>query len=712
MSQSRSESLPSLPMVRVERQAGTLDAILASSTDLVYLCGRSGEFLYANPAGAAAWGLDRSQILGRTWRDLGVLPDVASTFDVQRAQVFETGDPIVEAVSLPTGPEEPIYEYSLTPIRDGGADVEAVVFTLRDVTERRRSEAALRDSEEKYRLLAENSTDMISRHDPAGVYLYASPACRRLLGYEPEELVGRLAYDLIHPDDHDAVARSHASILRTPETFTVTFRILRKDGAIIWFETTSRTVRNPWTGEVVEIHCASRDVSGRKEAEEELRQGEERFRGTFNAAAVGIGMVTPEGHWLRVNPALCEIVGYEESELLGLSFQEITHPDDLESELREHRKLLAGAIDSYRMEKRYLHKRGHIVWGLLSVSIVRGAEGRPLYLVGLIEDITRRRRAEEQLRQQNAQFADLIRSERQAHEALKQAECQLVQAEKLTALGQLVAGVAHEINNPLAFVVNNIAVLKRDAAALRALLHLYQQGDEALAASAPDLLAQIRTLSERIDLGYTLESLERLTSRSSEGLKRIRQIVGDLRDFARLDESEMNEIDVNDGIRATVNLISGRAKAQGVDLVLDLAHLPRVSCAPGKINQVVLNLLANAVDATPQEGTVTVRTRPRPDAVGGGVEIHIIDTGRGIEPTIRDRIFDPFFTTKPVGQGTGLGLALSYGIVRDHGGTIRVESTPGLGAHFTVLLPLSSHSPVTPELDELRSTYPSNDPSH
>src|SRR5262249_44314612 len=159
----------------------------------------------------------------------------------------------------------------------------------------RRAEQALRESEEKYRLLAETATDMISRHDPAGVYVYASPACKRLLGYEPEELVGRSAYELIYRDDFDDVTRVHRAPLGTSETYTVTFRIYRKDGALVWFETTTRTVRNRWTGEVLEIHCASRDVSQRKQAEEALRQSEERFRSAFDAAAVGMGMATPEG---------------------------------------------------------------------------------------------------------------------------------------------------------------------------------------------------------------------------------------------------------------------------------------------------------------------------------------------------------------------------------------------------------------------------------
>jgi PAS domain S-box-containing protein len=671
-------------------QARALDAILTASPDLVYLCRASGEFLDANPSGASAWGLDRSQIVGLGWRDLGVPTGVATSFDAQRNKVLATGRPLRETITLETASGPRIYEYSLHPIPggEGRDEVAAVVFTMRDFTEQRRAEDALRESEEKYRLLAENATDMISRHDPAGVFLYVSPACKRLLGYEPEELVGRSAYELIYRDDFDEVTRVHGALLGTSETYTVTFRTLRKDGTLAWFETTTRTVRNPWTGEVAEIHCSSRDASQRKQAEEALRESEERFRSAFDAAAVGMGMASPEGRWLRVNPALCEILGYSEDEFLQMTFQEMTYPDDLASDLRQLQKLQAGQIDAFQMEKRYIHKRGHLVWGHLSVSLVRDAQGRPLYQVGLIEDITRRREAEEQLREQNSRLEALVASERQAHQVLKQAEGQLVQAEKLAALGQLVAGVAHEINNPLAFVNNNIAVLRRDSGLLRDLLALYQQGEQALAASAPELLARIRAMGDRIDVAYTLSSLERLTSVSSQGLERIRQIVGELRDFARLDEGDVDEVDVNGGIRATANIVAGRAHDQGVELVLDLAPLPLVAGSPGKLNQVVLSLLANALDASTSGGTVTVRTRPVEVGTRRGVTIAISDNGRGIDPAIRDKIFDPFFTTKPVGQGTGLGLSLSYGIVRDHGGTIDVESTPGAGARFTVFLPL------------------------
>jgi signal transduction histidine kinase len=288
-----------------------------------------------------------------------------------------------------------------------------------------------------------------------------------------------------------------------------------------------------------------------------------------------------------------------------------------------------------------------------------------------------------QLGERNRQLQALADSERQAHEERKRAESQLVQAEKLSSLGRMVAGVAHEINNPLAFVLNNVAVLGRDLGHLIDLLRLYRQADPLLAEHDPALFGRIDTAADEADLAYLLENLEGLVTRSGEGLRRIQRIILDLRSFARPDEGGRKDVDLNEGIRSTALLVGGRAEAQRVELVLDLAPLGPVACYPAQINQVILNLLTNALDACPAGGMVTVGTRPAPD----GVEIHVHDTGPGVDPSIRDKIFEPFFTTKPVGAGTGLGLSISYGIVREHGGTIEVDSSLGRGAHFIVRLP-------------------------
>jgi signal transduction histidine kinase len=255
---------------------------------------------------------------------------------------------------------------------------------------------------------------------------------------------------------------------------------------------------------------------------------------------------------------------------------------------------------------------------------------------------------------------------------------------ELARLAQLVAGVAHEVNNPLAFVSNNLAVFGRDMHSLGDLLALYQGLDAAAAEEAAELRRRAKEMSEEIDVASTRAELAELLARSKDGLKRIEQLVKDLRDFARLDQAAWDEADVSAGVGSVLSVIHGRAERQGVVLEADLAPLPRVWCHPAKINQVVFQLVANAIDASPAGGRVTVRARP----VEGGVELAVLDNGHGIGPAIRDKVFDPFFTTRPLGKGAGLGLSICYGIVQSHGGTIEFESAPGQETCFRVRLPL------------------------
>ena len=283
----------------------------------------------------------------------------------------------------------------------------------------------------------------------------------------------------------------------------------------------------------------------------------------------------------------------------------------------------------------------------------------------------------------------------QAH-LLAMAQVAMVQNEKLASLGQLAAGVAHEINNPLAFVSNNLSVLQRDAKALIEALAEYRKAGDAIREFEPQLYDRITELDDRVDLDYTAANLPDIVNRSKDGLRRIQQIVKDLREFARLDMGDVTEVDVNEGLASTANILLGRAKGAEVRVELDLHDVPLLSANAGKLNQVFMNLLANAVDASRAGGVVTVRTRHAHNLVIVEVE----DTGGGIDPAIQQKIFDPFFTTKPPGHGTGLGLSISYGIVRDHGGTIDVQSNPGEGSLFRVTLPVPTgladlHSPAS-----------------
>jgi two-component system NtrC family sensor kinase len=271
---------------------------------------------------------------------------------------------------------------------------------------------------------------------------------------------------------------------------------------------------------------------------------------------------------------------------------------------------------------------------------------------------------------------------------LREAQAALVQTEKLASLGQLAAGMAHEINNPISYVANNLAVLRRDVPAILQLLDKYRDGREQLRSVAPEIVALAERREEDIDLPYIRECLPRLFERSLDGLARVRDIVKNLRDFARLDEADFQDTDLNAALEATLEITRHEIKKKALELRTHFAELPPVWCQPGKINQVFLNILMNAIQASASGGRVEVSTRPDESNPTGAVVIEVRDTGCGIKAEHLPHIFDPFFTTKPVGQGTGLGLSVSYGIIRDHGGRIEVESELGRGALFRIRLPV------------------------
>ena len=303
----------------------------------------------------------------------------------------------------------------------------------------------------------------------------------------------------------------------------------------------------------------------------------------------------------------------------------------------------------------------------------------------MLENQVRRRTAELEaaLRENERINRDLTR-EREEQRALirqlEEAHNQLLQSEKLASIGQLAAGVAHEVNNPIGFVNSNLCTLKKYVADLLELNAAYERLEPELSAIDGE---QIKALKARIDLPFVREDMPALIAESIDGTSRVRRIVQDLRDFSRAGDSEWHTVDVHAGLESTLNVVWNEIKYKA-EVERDYGDLPEIDCLPSQLNQVFLNLLVNAAQAIEQRGTITLRTRRD----GDHVAISVCDTGSGIPPELMDRIFDPFFTTKPVGKGTGLGLSVTYGIVEKHGGRIEVDSVPGQGSTFTIRLPV------------------------
>jgi signal transduction histidine kinase len=256
---------------------------------------------------------------------------------------------------------------------------------------------------------------------------------------------------------------------------------------------------------------------------------------------------------------------------------------------------------------------------------------------------------------------------------------QLYQSSKLASIGELSAGVAHEINNPLSYVSNNIAVLDRDVREIAAIMAGYR------AHCGADIPEALREAEERIDLPYTLENLDRLLRSSRQGLERVREIVAGLRDFSRLDEADRKLIDPNESIRSALEMVRYHIRQKGINLVANLGEVTACWCFAGKLNQVLLNILMNAIQAVHDGATITVATGANPER--SEVEIAISDDGPGIPDSVRGKIYDPFFTTKPQGVGTGLGLWITYNVVQEHQGRIDLETEVGRGTTFRITLP-------------------------
>jgi two-component system, NtrC family, sensor kinase len=271
----------------------------------------------------------------------------------------------------------------------------------------------------------------------------------------------------------------------------------------------------------------------------------------------------------------------------------------------------------------------------------------------------------------------------QLNGTLRRAQEQLIQSEKLASIGQLAAGVAHEINNPVGYVFSNFTSLERYLGQLFSMLEAYEEAEPQLAGSAAG--ARLASLRAELELDYLKEDVPTLMAESREGIARVRKIVQDLKDFSHVDaRQEWEWVDLHKGLDSTLNIVSNEIKYKA-DVLREYGPLPEVRCLASELNQVFMNLLINAAHAIDKpRGTIRIAT----GSSGSEVWVQIEDDGCGISAENLSRIFDPFFTTKPVGKGTGLGLSLSYGIVKKHNGRIAVDSQPGRGTRFRVEIPI------------------------
>jgi signal transduction histidine kinase len=278
------------------------------------------------------------------------------------------------------------------------------------------------------------------------------------------------------------------------------------------------------------------------------------------------------------------------------------------------------------------------------------------------------------LRKENEEQEQLVQQLQDAHS-------QLIQSEKLASIGQLAAGIAHEINNPVGYINSNIGSLKRALSDLFKLLEHYEAAEDKL--TDEDTRQHLKTVKQEVDIEFLKEDLKDLLSESQEGIVRVKCIVQDLKDFAHMEEADWQWADIHKGLNSTLNIVNNEIKYKA-EVIKEYGDVPEVECIVSQLNQVFMNLLVNAAHAIEKRGIITIRTGQEEDNIWVSVE----DTGKGMDAATQQKIFDPFFTTKGIGKGTGLGLSLSYSIIQKHNGSINVESELGKGTTFRIQLPI------------------------
>ncbi len=625
----------------LERSERLVSAILkALPLSLWYVNGR-GEVQLANPADETLWsGVKRPS--------LEEMPGYSNWLAALQSRIQGEKWAVARAVSEGTSSLHELKEvvcwdgtrktilHSAIPVMDSDHNIQGAIAVNEDITERKRGEATLRESELRFRQVVENITEVfwMTNLEKSRV-LYVSPGFERLWGRRCNELYERpgLWMEAVHPNDRDRVLAKWNEFAPLAGEYHEEYRIIRPDGSERWIRDRAFPV-NDADGALQRIVGIAQDVTQCKRMEEELRNNEAELRVTFENAAIGMALVNTDGHPIKTNRALQQMLGYSEAELRNMRFTEFTHPDDVQTDIELYGELTAGKREQYQVEKRYVRKDGEIVSGRLTVSVVHGAAKEPIYAIGMVEDITEK----------------------------KELELQFMRSQRIESIGALAGGIAHDLNNVLAPILMSCELLKHDAmdeATVKILDIIH-----ASATRGADLVRQVVSFARGTPGGHTTVQLGNL----------IREVAT----IAR--ETFPKCITIRTLVPRNLWALRGDP-AQLHQVLLNLCINARDAMPTGGDLSITIKNVAIEAPAAP----------PNPAAKPGlYVVVKVEDTGVGISREIQDRIFDPFFTTKEPGKGTGLGLSTALGIVKTHGGFITLSSTLGNGAAFEIWLPATA----------------------
>jgi PAS domain S-box-containing protein len=516
------------------------------------------------------------------------------------------------------------------------------------------------------RSLIDNMPDFIYVKDVDSRFVLVNAALARISGEESTEaMLGKSDYDYYPREIADVFFEDEQKLMRSGQPLCNHEEVnIDKEGNTIHVLTTKVPLTNS-SGELIGMAGVGRNITSRIEMENALRAAEQEYRGIFDNAIIGVFQSTPDGRIISANPSLAYTLGYDSPEQMIGCVKNLAD-NYVDPKRREEFKTLigqCGAVQNFEFES--YRKDGCKLW--LSVSAVAICQnGEVVRYEGMTQDITER---------------NVLRD-------------QLLQAQKLESVGQLAAGIAHEINTPTQYIGDNVRFLKDAFLDMRGLLSDYERllvdADE----SIPDCksVQSVKEAMQRVDMEFLSDEIPKAIDQALEGVTRVSRLVRAMKEFSHPGTKEKTKLDLNHAIENTT-IVARNEWKYVAEMVTDFdPQLPQVSCHPGEFNQVILNLIVNAAHAIadvvkqggPEKGSITIQTRTCP----GWAEIRVQDTGTGIPEKVRSRIFDPFFTTKEIGKGTGQGLAISRSVIVDKlHGSIHFETEEGKGTTFIIRLP-------------------------
>lgn len=659
----------------------------------------SHQWTEVNQALCELLGYEREELLQKSWKELTHPQDIRTTQKQWQEILAGNSNGYVLDTRLRRRDQQIIYtRISIRCIRQANGVIDHLIAVILDLTDHYRDEQELRDSQQRLAMALEGSALGFWDWNVNTRQTYFSPQWKQMLGYEVNEVPDSLeAWErLIHPEDLPKVMEVLNSYLEGKRPiYEVEYRMLSKTGEWKWILDLGKVFERDRAGDPVRMTGTHKDISDRKQAEAALWESETKNRALLNVIPDLIFHVSREGFFLDYQPAKDEASLVPPESYIGKHISEVFGADLAEW----NRYYIELTLASHQVQVGEYTLPMNNTWQIYEARYVASGEDSVL---AIVRNITQRKQSEASLLELGAKLKYQTKQLETTVEQLKSTQSQLVHREKMASLGQLVAGIAHEINNPVSFIAGNISPALEYANDLFDLLNLYQE-------HYPQATNPIAERLNDIDLDFIRQDFPKLLQSILAGTHRIQQIVLSLRNFSRLDEAEMKKVDIHSGIDSTLLILQHRlrlpAPPEGspitnsprlINIIRDFSPLPAILCYPGQLNQVLMNILSNAIDALEERATTDLTFKPQivirtEQTALSQILIRIADNGPGIPLDAQKRLFDPFYTTKPVGKGTGLGLSMSYSIiVEKHQGQLTCHSQVGQGTEFMITLPLIS----------------------